>query len=246
MKSILKILIFTTFVVFFAACAQPAEEVVTVLEFPDRPDANNPANPTFQWPGSWEYRLDGNHEGKVVTGDTLTADPDVYFTNMTPGWHVTMKSAAGIFWHPASTATGDYSVASNIYLFDPGTLNEGYGLIFGGSDLSSDSQKYGYFLLRKSGEFLIKERNGDDTNVVVDWTANDAIEAWTEESSGTIANVLGIETTGNTVSFFVNGTLVHSQDKGDLPTDGIVGFRLNHATNVHISTLTVTPTGAGS
>lgn len=243
MTNVFKTLFLALMVVSLAACSTPEAEVMTVLEFPDRPDANSPANPTFQWPGSWEYRLDGDHANAVVTGDTLTADPDVYFTNMTPGWHVTMKSAAGIFWHPASTAEGDFTVSSNIFLFDPGTLNEGYGIIIGGSNLDMDDQKYLYFLARRSGEFLIKTRNGADTQVVVDWTANEAVAAWTEESSDPIANEFSVQTEGNTISFSINGAVVHSQDKGDLSTDGIVGFRLNHATNVHISSLNVSMAG---
>lgn len=87
---------------------------------------------------------------------------------------------------------------------------------------------------------MIKERKADRTYVIVDWTANEAVAAWTPESSGTIENNLSIQVQGSTVSFIANGTVVHTQDKGMLPLDGIVGLRLNHATNVHVSSLKVT------
>ncbi len=45
-----------------------------------------------------------------------------------------------------------------------------YGLFVGGQDLEGDDQKYLYFLIRRSGEFLIKTRAGDETSVVHPWT----------------------------------------------------------------------------
>jgi len=222
-----------------AACTQTESPAPMALEYPDRPNALKPATPVFTWPGSWEYRLDEPSEELVVTGDSAVADPDVYFTNMTPGWHVTMNHAAGIFWHPSSTAEGDYQASATIYLFNPGDLNEGYGIIVGGSDLAGDDQRYLYFLARRTGEFLVKERKADRTSVVVDWTANAAVAAWTPESVGTIENNFSVQVSGDMVSFILNGIVVHSMEKGTLPLDGLVGLRLNHATNVHVSSLTV-------
>ena len=109
----------------------------------------------------------------------------------------------------------------------------------GGSDLAGEGQQYLYFLLRRSGEFLIKLRNGSETEDVVSWTAHEAINAWSADADPT-ANVLGIQTEGDTISFMVNDQAVHSQEKGDLPTEGGVGFRVNHALNLHISTFDVT------
>ena len=208
-----------------------------------RPDANNPLPANHAWPEGWEYRLDSPAPDLVVTADTTVENPDIYFTNMNPGWHVTVGSPRAIFWHPASTATGDYSVSSNFFLFDPGTRNEGYGLIVGGSDLSGPNQEYLYFLLRKSGEYLVKIREGETTRNVVGWTAHEAIAAWTDDSDGTIANVLGVKTVGDQVSFLVNDVEVHAMDKADLPTDGLVGFRVNHGLNVHISTFDIQVAG---
>ena len=158
---------------------------------------------------------------------------------MKPGWHITSKRPAGIYWNPNSTASGDYSVSSNIFLFDPGTRNEAFGLFVGGSDLNGESQSYLYFLIRKTGEYLVKVRKGEETENVVGWTANEVIVPWTDESETNIANVLAIETMGTMITFSVNGTEVHSMEKGDLPTDGIVGFRVNHGLNLHISSLDV-------
>lgn len=236
-----------------AGCASPDTEATSDMSDDDsmaddmamspRPDAQNPVPADFTMPADWNIRFDRPSDDYVVTGDTAAVDPDIFFTNMTPGWHLT-SGPAGIYWHPASTAEGDYSISSNIFLFDPGQRNEAFGLFVGGSDLDGDGQQYLYFLIRKSGEFLVKLRNGEETEDVVGWTAHDAIAPWSAESNPT-ANVLGIQTEGDMISFMVNDQVVHSQEKGDLPTDGITGFRVNHALNLHISTFDVTMADAG-
>ena len=244
MKSLFPLLLS---LVVLSACASQ-ENDSTMAETADmadaqevnlRPDADNPQPANLTWPQDWKTRFDRPSDDLVVIGDSSVADPDVFFTNMKPGWHITSKRPAGIYWNPNSTASGDYSVSSNIFLFDPGTRNEAFGLFVGGSDLNGESQSYLYFLIRKTGEDLVKGRKGEETENVVGWTANEVIVPWTDESETNIANVLAIETMGTMITFSVNGTEVHSMEKGDLPTDGIVGFRVNHGLNLHISSLDV-------
>lgn len=238
-------------VFLLSSCSSPEQNesnhgVLPAVEtqYSERPDAQNPAAGNRAWPGGWKYRLDADSPDYVVTADTLIKNPDVYFTSMTPGWHVTMRRPRGIFWHPASTASGDYSVSSSIYLFDPGSRNEAYGLILGGSNLDAENQEYLYFLIRRSGEFLVKLRRGNGTSTVVGWTKNKAVAQWTDESLQMIQNTLGIRVESDLISFSVNDTEVHSMEKGDLPTAGIVGFRFNHGVNVHVSSLNVELSGA--
>ena len=236
---------------FLIGCASSDTETAT--DTPDaaaeeetmsaRPDSESPNPADFMMPADWNIRFDRPSDDYVVTGDTAAVDPDIFFTNMTPGWHVTSGPAA-IYWHPASTATGDYRVSSNIFLFDPGQRNEAFGIFVGGSDLAGENQEYLYFLIRKTGEFLVKRRMGDETENVVGWTAHEAIAAWSADADPT-ANVLGIQVEGDTISFMVNDQVVHSQAKGELPTDGVTGFRVNHALNLHISTFDVQMADAG-
>ena len=44
----------------------------------------------------------------------------------------------------------------------------------------------------------------------------------------------------DTVRFSVNGAVVASLPRGQVLTDGTVGFRVNHSVNIHITTLDVT------
>lgn len=56
-------------------------------------------------------------------------------------------------------------------------------------------------------------------------------------SDGSSVNALEVRVMASTVEFVVNGTVVHTANKADLPdtTDGIVGFRVNHRLNVQVT-----------
>jgi hypothetical protein len=205
-----------------------------------RPDPQRPQGENLKTPPTWKVRLDKPDPGARIGAEK---DADVFFVNMTPGWHVTTSRAA-IFWHPASTASGDYRAAATLHSFDPKSRHqEGYGIFFGGSDLEGEGQAYGYFLLRNDGKFLIKKRQGAATALVQDWTAHAAIARWTPESGASVENRLAVEASGETVTFEINGEPAASHPRAALPTAGVVGLRLNHHVNVHVSDLAVTPRG---
>lgn len=219
-----------------AADTAMADGMETGLE---RPDPQNPAGEEQAVPDGWMWRLDSPDPDVEVSADDSTAD--IFFVNMTPGWHITMGQPRAILYSPASTAEGNYSATAEIHLFDPGPRrNEGYGVFVGGQDLQGPNQQYLYFLLRRSGDFLVKVRDGDSTETIEGWTAHDAIVPYDESTSGTAMNTLTVTTTDDSISFMVNDTVVHMMDRGDLPTDGVFGLRMNHAINVHVSDLSVT------
>ncbi len=214
--------------------AEPETPLATDLA---RPDANVPANEEGAFPLGWQVRLDRPNAEAIIGADSTA---DVHMVNMVPGWHFRTGSPRVILYHPASTATGSYTISSKIHLFDPGQRTEAYGLIFGGSDLDNENQTYLYFVIRRTGEFLVKHRVGDDTHVIKNWTANDAIvpyEAGVTEGMAT--NTLSVTVDGKNVAFFVNGEEVHTMTANS-PTDGLVGFRFNHSVEAHIETLDVT------
>ncbi|MFT5141914.1 MAG: hypothetical protein ACI80V_003632 [Rhodothermales bacterium] len=202
------------------------------------PDPGNVGrSPEGVVPASWRWRFD---RGSDYTVGTDADSADTYFVTMTPGWHLTTKPA-GIFYHPDGVGSGNFTASTQIYLFDPGDRNEGYGMIVGGSDLEGPDQQYLYFLVRRSGEFLIKVRRGAETEDVQGWTAHEAVAAWTEGSGPTLENVLSVAVGDETITFSVNGAQVASIPRADRPTDGVVGLRINHGTNVHVADLSVAP-----
>src|SRR5258706_13845274 len=61
------------------------------------------------------------------------------FVAMGAGFHATNPMAA-IYWNPANTAAGNYTLKGKFSLIKTGGFNEYYGLIFGGSELGGAGQ----------------------------------------------------------------------------------------------------------
>ena len=181
-------------------------------------------------PAEWKVRFD----------QAGADESQLYFVSMPPGWHITTGPSV-ILYDPAKVAGGQYRVESEMFLFDPkGRNREGYGLFIGGRDLEGDGQAYTYFLLRNDGRFLIKRRKGAETPVVTDWTEHPAIAKHAGGPDAPNAkNVLAVEVGPAAVDFFVNGQKVATVPKTDVDTDGLVGLRVNHAVNLHVTTLDV-------
>ena len=143
---------------------------------------------------------------------------------------------------PSTTAEGDFRVRSTISLFDPGRRRrEAYGIFFGGRDLQGPNQSHTYFLIRDTGDFLVKRRVGSATETVRQWSPSSAIVQYRGDDEA--KNVLTIEAKGGSVDFVINGERVTSVPRRDVRVDGVVGLRVNHGLNLHISDLVVEPLG---
>lgn len=184
--------------------------------------------PDLPFPEGWEVRFD--RDGSSID--------DVCLVVMTPGYHVTTGPRL-IAYHPDSVASGDFRIESETYLFDPGERREAFGFFVGGSDLQGPGHSYTYFLLREGGQFLVKARAGAETPVVNDWTSHPAIMSFATKpaDASTAKNVLALEAEGDELRFYVNGEQVWSGPRGDLAIDGIFGLRVNHALNLHVTSI---------
>lgn len=209
--------------------------VVNLLQAQDRPDPNIPQGVNFEVPEGWQVRLDHEMEGVIISSKLDSSD--IYFVNMTPGWHIT-TGPAGIFYHPLNTASGSFGIKTELRFFNPGDRNrEGYGLFWGGANLDGDDQTYMYFLLRNTGEFLIKKRMGENTEVVKEWTVSDAIVKYGDNEESSVLNVLQVMVDEENVSFYINDEKVATVSASGINSDGIFGLRVNHSVNLHISDL---------
>ena len=211
-----------------------AEEGITTENA--QPDPQNPAGENGAVPFDWSVRLDRPDPNAVIGANADSAD--IFFVNMVPGWHITTGPSA-IFYHPNSTAGGEYEATLDVHLFDPGERREAFGMIIGGQNLSDDNQTYDYFLIRNSGEFLIKRRIGADTQLIQDWTASDAIVRYTDPSVSSVLNTLAVRVGETEVAFVINDEVVATHPRDIVNTEGLVGLRINHALNVHVSNLAV-------
>lgn len=180
-------------------------------------------------PIGWQVRTDAG--GHKMAGDVDT----IAFAQMTPGFHVTTGPAA-IVWHPDSAASGAYTVESTIFLFPTkGRDVEGYGVFVGGSALSGAGHAYTYFLLRNDGKFLVKQRQGEKTVTLADWTPLSAIAK--QAGSEAAKNVVRVAVSAADVAFMVNGAEAVRLPRATVRPDGVFGVRINHAVNAHVSSV---------
>lgn len=184
---------------------------------------------------------EGMPDGWLMRFDRSAATPDMAdFRVMEPGWHVeTGRAGAGIFWMPDMTAGGEYTARTTYHLFSPASHAEAFGLFLGGEELGAADQRYLYFLVRQTGEYLIKRRTGDETENVVGWTRHESIPVAPAGEQGPTRYDLAVEVGTETVDFEVNGTTVHSLPAAQVDVDGIVGLRINHMLNVHVEGLEI-------
>ena len=185
-----------------------------------------------QSPQGWKVRPDNS---------TNASDPDaagnIKFITMGTGFHATNPRAA-VYWNPANTASGNYTLKGTFTLMKPSGHTNYYGLVFGGGDLDGPKQTYLYFLVAQDGTWLVKRRAGEATEDVLPKTANAAVKK--PDASGKSTNALEVRVGADKVDFVVNGTTVHSTQKAGLKTDGIYGMRVNHLLEVHIDGFGVT------
>jgi hypothetical protein len=76
----------------------------------------------------------------------------------------------------------------------------------------------------------VRQRQGEDATDVVRRATNAAVRQ--PGADGKSTNTLEVRVNGDTVSYVVNGTVLHSGPKGGVKTDGLVGVRVNHVMDV--------------
>ena len=183
----------------------------------------------------WHGRTDVDRRSNAAPPLT-----EVKFAAMGDGFHATMGPAA-IFWRDQDVANGNYHIVATFTQTKAPMHPEAYGLFLGGSGLDGKNQRYTYFLVRQDGKFLVKRRIGDSTAVVTTgerggWVANGAVVK-ADSATGKATNELSVLVKDGTVTFSVNGKAVYTAKASDLDVAGIVGYRVNHNLDVHLSAI---------
>ena len=185
--------------------------------------------PAFaQAPKGWKLHTD--HSSDAADPDAPGADK---FVVSGSGFHATNPMAA-IYWNPANTASGSYTLKGTFKLIKSTGYDEYYGLIFGGSALEGPMQSYLYFMVTDDGTYLIKRRDGGSTQGVSQKTQSPAVHK--PDASGMATNTLEVRVKPDKTDFVINGTVVTSMPKSGpaAKTDGIYGIRINHQLDVQI------------
>ena len=170
----------------------------------------------------WKQRIDASKDA---------TDPDpagqVKFMAMGNGFHTSNPQAA-TYWNQKNTTAGNYTLkatfAQNARSSHPNYL----GLLFGGKELDGPNQTYTYFLVApQNGTWLVKQRTGEATKDVLPRAKSPAVVQL--DASGKATNTLEVRVTADKIDYVVNGMVVGSSPKTGVATDGVYGFRVNHA-----------------
>lgn len=185
-----------------------------------------------QSPQGWKVRADRSMSA---------SDPDaagaIKFVTMGTGFHATTPQAA-VFWNPANSATGTYSLKGTFTLVKPSGHTNYYGLVFAGTDLEGPAQNYIYFMVGQDGTWLLKRREGNtSTQDLAGRASSPAVKV--PDASGKSTNALEVRVMADKIDYLVNGTVVHTTPKSGptAKTDGLYGVRVNHQLEVHVDGL---------
>jgi hypothetical protein len=178
-----------------------------------------------QVPEGWKMRVDRSQSAQDPDDR-----PDLSFMTMGKGFHV-KGGPAGTFWNAGNNAAGNYTLKATFNLNQPSSHTNFYGLVFGGAQLEGVNQAYTYFTVAQDGSYLIRQRTGDAVKDVAR-ASHQAVRR--PDGTGKSSNTLEVRVAADTVSYVVNGTVVHSAPRKGVTTDGIVGFRVNHQLDVAV------------
>lgn len=158
------------------------------------------------------------------------------YTSSGDGWEVT-TGPAHILYSTKNQASGNYTASATFEQLEAPAHPEAYGIFIGGMHLDQNNIAYTYFEVRGTGELLVKLRDGISTRDIVPWTASADVPK--QDASGKASYTLSATVTNDAIKFSVNGKQVASVSKAGLPTDGVVGVRVNHNLHVKVSPVTI-------
>lgn len=170
-------------------------------------------------PAGFVGRTDG--ESQKIT--------DVKYKDDNGAWQI-WTGPHHIVYSSKNTASGTYKLETTIDQMEAPAHPESFGVFFGGTALDQPGIKYSYFMVRGTGEYLVKTRDGAGAKNVVAWKAADGIPK--ADASGKGSYRLGVNVGSDSVRFMVNEKHVGSLAKKAVYTDGIAGIRVGH--NLHV------------
>ncbi len=172
------------------------------------------------------------------TDDAAKSIADAKYTPAAGGGWEVQTGPAHILYKATDTASGSYTLHTQIDQLEAPHHPEAYGVIFGGQHLADSSQRYTYFIVRGNGMYAIKARDGASARTVVEFTASPNVPK--ADASGKASYAITVHVAPDAVHFIVNDKPVATLPKGSLAIDGIAGIRINHNLHVSVTPLTIT------
>lgn len=200
------------------------------------PEASAPKPATVKAAGDSARTINrrGIPSGFVGTADDGKKATGANYREHGGRWDVT-TGPAHIMYSPGDTASGAFTVATTYDQLKAPENSEGFGLFIGGSDLGTPTMRYTCFVVRGTGEFLVRVRDGTETRDIVGWTASDAIIKQNAEGWGRYR--IAIQTRPDSVRFLVSGRPVAAVKADAVPTRGLTGLRINRSSHVNVDHL---------
>lgn len=179
--------------------------------------------------------LPSGFAGRVDRADAQLSDAKYVVAGNS--WEIT-TGPSHILYSPTHTASGSYTASATFEQLERPRHPEAFGIIIGGRDLDGPNQTYTYFLVRGTGEVFAQRRDGANLTRLAAWAPNQAVPA--ADSAGRQTYRLQVRVRPDSVQFMVNDAVAVSVPKGDLPTDGIAGIRVNHNLRLRVTPLQIT------
>jgi hypothetical protein len=171
-------------------------------------------------------------------GRTPASISGAQYTAANNRWEV-RTGPAHIVYAAKDTASGNFTASVQMEQLENPAHPEAFGIFVGGQNLDQpEQQRYTYFLVRGGGEIMVRVREGTSTRDVIAWRPAEGIPR--ADASGKASYELGVQVTGDSVRFLVNDREVASVPKASLPTDGVVGMRINHNLHVMVAPVEIT------
>lgn len=167
--------------------------------------------------------------GGDITGASYTRSED--------DWEV-RTGPAHIAYQPSDSASGTFTATAELEQLAAPAHPESFGIFVGGRNLDDPATRsYSYFMVRGTGEYLLRRREGEEVPMVAGWTAHPAVPAQDTDGRGTYR--LEIRSAPDSVRFAVNGTVVASVAASEFPTAGIAGIRVSHNTRLRVQPISI-------
>ncbi|HEU4630398.1 MAG TPA: hypothetical protein VFS08_11680 [Gemmatimonadaceae bacterium] len=223
-------------VALLAACATTDTAADTSAAADTAGSATATADPDVAAPGG---AIPAGYVGQVDPprpGRPPTDIADASYTVSDGRWEV-RTGPAHIVYAPGDTASGSYSATAAFELLEEPVHADAVGLFIGGTDLGQPSQRYTYFLVRHTGEYMIRVRESSDSlRMIAEWTPSPDVPKLGPD--GRASYELTAHVDADSTRFLVNDRVVATVATASIPTDGIAGLRINH--NLHVRTGPVT------
>ena len=158
---------------------------------------------------------------------------------------------AVVYWNPANTATGNYTVSATFTEPEYQNVNDHphpYGLFIGGSDMGTDQQSYLYCSAYGNGRFIVRGFGPEPFQMNGGRGAEHSAVARAAGRNQPVTQRIAMSVRGDSVSCSINGTQVASYPKSALvtsgklkSTDGVYGIRFAHNTDGIVTGLSKSP-----